>query len=476
MRGNPSLGRRWRGAVKYAVFSFDGYGLPIAWQLQWEGHDVVVGQVEAQDDVISALEVNVPPESDEARSRRLSLFDGLLEKLPAAKLIERVKKSKDAAEWFSFFDLNHLFRQAAELRESGCHGNFPTEEDHRYEIDRNLAKEFVQSHYPDVRVAPKCGFRKMAEARKFLEASDELWVLKGLAEDARTVLPDVDDPELARGQILDALRQNPDEYESAGFLLELRIPHVLELTPQRVYLDGVAIANFMTVENKPMGAGNVGPMTDCAQDVGFAIDGDDKISRLAFPPIVDEIARQRKGLFYWDASLLLDGRSGKLYFGEFCANRPGYNSLFTEMTLAGGAAKYFECAVGNRCPYPPARVAASIRVFNPHLGDEGRPLAGARLEYKAGAEGDLWPIDVRKDRGRLVTAGYKDTVAVVTGVGHSVTEAATRAQRRVDELSFEGAYYRPKFDLLSREYPTSILNRIEYGLRRGFYRLGFGLT
>ncbi len=461
--------------MKYAVFTFDGYGLPIAWQLQQEGCDVIVAQVEDHQDVLSALEKGVAPESEETRTRRLSLYDGMLDKRPVAKVLEELRKSKETSEWFAFFDLNHLFRFAEEVEGLGVHGNFPTADDFSYEIDRELAKNFVDEHYPMMRVAEKHRFKSRSEAKGFLDKTQDLWVLKGLEEDARTVVPDVTDVDLARGQILDALGQHSAEYQSAGFLLELLIPGALELTPLKVYFDGEPVYTAMDLENKQLGAGNVGPMTDCAQDLVFRTELDDKINRIAFPQIVDEMAKRHRGAFFWDASIYADPRTGKLYFGEFCANRPGYNSVYTEITLAGGAAKYFEALVQKKNPHPPNKVSASVRLFNLHTDEAGYPLKNAAIAYKPKVDEGLWMTDVRQKRGRSVSSGYKPDLGVMTGVGHSVSEAASHAYKGVQEFSFEGAYYRPEFDYLSRAYKTSLLNRLEYGLEKSLYRIGFGL-
>ncbi|MGV3613986.1 MAG: hypothetical protein ACO1SV_01505 [Fimbriimonas sp.] len=459
--------------MRYVVFTYEGYGLPVAYHLLREGHDVVVAQVEDQAEVLSELEKNVRKEDPVERERRLSLYDGLLEKRTAAKVVAELERGTDRDDTYLYFDLNHLFRYSEALAPLGYPGNYPTAADYRLEIDREGAKRFVDEHYPQVRVGENHRFRKADEARAFLADSDELWVLKGLEEDARTVVPDVDDPKLARDQVLDALYQGREEYESAGFLLERLIPSMLEFTPQRVYVDGEIVSTLMVLENKSLGAGNVGPLTDCAQDLTFLIDPDDKISRIAFPPIVDEMARNHRGVFYWDASLLIDSRTGKIYFGEFCANRPGYNALYNQIGLTGSAAKYFEGLARGRNPFPEAQVGVAVRVFNLHEDDEGWPLRGAAVDYRPRSEADLWLTDVQCVRKRLTTAGFNDTLGVATGSGRSVAEAARRAHRAIDELSFEGAFYRPQFDLLTREYKTSILNRLDYGLERGFYKIGF---
>lgn len=461
--------------LKYIAFTFDGYGLPIAWQLQQEGQEVLVAQVPDQRDTLSELEKNLGDEEEAAKLRRLSLYDGLLNKSPADQILEQMKKIKDPSEWFVFFDLNHLFKFSEQVQQMGFKGNFPTAADYCYEIDRDLAKDFVDQNYPMMKVAQKQKFKRASEAKAFLQQSEELWVLKGLEEDARTVVPDVEDLELARGQIVDALTQHPDEYESAGFILELLIPGAMELTPGKIYYDGEPVYTLMCIENKQLGAGNVGPMTDCAQDLVFGTDMADKINQIAFPPIVDKMAKQHPGMFFWDASIYADPRTGKLYFGEFCANRPGYNCLYTELTLAGSASKYFESVVQGKNPHPSNAAAASVRLFNFHDGDGGLPMSGATVAYKPRAEKELWLSDLRQQRKRKVNAGYKPDLGVITGAGHSVAEAAKRAYRNVDEFSFEGAYYRPQFDFVSREYKTSILNRLDYGLQKGLYKIGFGV-
>ncbi|MEZ0325033.1 MAG: hypothetical protein ACAH95_03945 [Fimbriimonas sp.] len=459
--------------MKYAVFTFDGYGLAIANRLRAEGRDVVVGQVSDRALVCSELEQNMAEEPESEKERRLGPFDGVLPKVPAAELVEKVRKHAD--NWFVFSDLNHLFRVTEGLRETGCPGIYPTEEDYLLEIDRERAKDFVAENYPSVKVGQKKGFSKAAQAKRFLKGSEEMWVLKGLAEDARTVVPDVEDLDLAHGQVLDALGQHSEEYEGAGFILELLIPNAIELTPQKIYLDGNPVATCMCIENKPLGAGNVGPMTDCAQDLVFRTEMDDPINAIAFPPAVDEMAKQRQGLFYWDASLLINPRTGGVFFGEFCANRVGYNCLYTEIALCGSASGYFEALAQGKDPYPIGSVAGSCRLFNLNRDGAGAPMAGGTVDYKPRVEEGLWLKDVRKQGRRLVSAGYCDAIGVITGAGNSVGEAAKRLYKRVDEFSFEGAFYRPHFDFVSREYRSSMINRLNYGLQRSFYKIGFGL-
>ena len=63
----------------------------------------------------------------------------------------------------------------------------------------------------------------------------------------------------------------------------------------------------------------------------------------------------------------------------------------------------------------------------------------------------------------------------VTGSGKAIQDAVKEMYRCVDDFSFVGAYYRPRFDYLSLDYPTSIVNRLNYGLQRGLYQLPFNV-
>jgi hypothetical protein len=190
---------------------------------------------------------------------------------------------------------------------------------------------------------------------------------------------------------------------------------------------------------------------------------------------VQDLARQRRGLFYWDASLLIDRRTRKIHFGEFCSNRPGFNSLFTELAQCKSVHDYFASAMRGRNPFTLGTLGCSVTLFNPAIepGTQGHPPASAPIDFRQRAASSLWLWDVKDQDGRLVTAGDDGNLAVVTGTGNSIEAAVTQLYRSVDDFSFVGVYYRPKFDFLSMDYPTSIVNRLNYGLERGLYQLPF---
>jgi hypothetical protein len=407
---------------------------------------------------------------------RLSLFDGVVRKRSAEELIKEMKVYKNPQDYFVYFDTNGLYMFAEQLKDLGFHGNFPTREDYLYETDRDKAKEFVKKNYTKINIARKKEFTNINDAKKFLAESDEVWVLKGNSDDSNAFVPSVDDPILAARQIIEVLDKEPDTYSSEGFILELLIPSVIELTPERIYYDGELLGASVLIENKPIGSGNISIQTGCAADLVFPIATTDRINQVAFPPIVDEIAKQHKGLFYWDASILINKRDGKMYFGEFCPNRPGYNSSFTEFAQSGSVHEFFENVAQKKNPFTLGTVAASIRVFNLHRNnDDQQILGGLTVDFTPETEKDIWLWDVKKKGKKLINIGYGDCIAAITGSGKSVEEAVNRLYRNVERFSFMGAYYRPKADYVSLGYSTSILNRLNYGMERGLYQIPFNV-
>ena len=460
--------------MRYALFTFSGDGLPVGLRLQREGHDVIVGMVEdVADTVPEGTEAR--PEEELSRSRRLSLYDGLLPKTTARKLLAELQDAAPAKDVFVLFDRNYLYRFASALAPRGLAGNFPTEEDYRFEHDRDEAKRFVRKHYPSLSVAEVRRFDSVTDAAEFLARTDEMWVLKGGSDAAPTFVPDVDDVVLAGKQILQQLESRPEAYEASGFILEPLISSVVELTPQRMFYDGEPIATTIDIENKPFGSGNVSVQTGCAQDLVFPIAETSRICEIAFPPIVAKLAAQRKGLFYWDASLLIDRRTRRMHFGEFCSNRPGFNCLFSELAQCKSVHDYFASAASGRSPFTMGTLGCSVTLFNPAVDRDARchPPSSVPIEFKSQVAASLWLWDAKLEGGRLVGVGDDENLGVMTGAGTSIEAAVGQMYRCVDDFSFVGVYYRPKFDYLSMDYPTSIVNRVNYGLERGLYQLPF---
>lgn len=461
--------------MKYIFITFAGLSLPVAFKLQQEGNDVVIGQIEEIKDYVMEEEAKKAFENDIHHEKRIRLFKNMLKIQPAEKVIEQLKTVKNPQDYFVFFEENNLYRWADKVKDLGVHGNFPSKEDYLFEIDRDHAKEFVKKNYTKLYTPEVKEFSKVNDGIEFLKNTNDIWVLKGKHDKAKTFVPTMNDTNLAKGQIIEMLNNFPYEYERLGFILELFIPSIIEITPEKMYYDGTPLVTTLNFENKSFGSGNISIQTGCAEDLVFPTDMEDRINKICFPPIVDEMARQHKGLFIWDASLLINKRDGKMYFGEFCSNRPGYNSFFTELAQAGSVTNFFEKLVRKESPFILGTVGTSVRIFNLNRDEATEQVAAnMTIDYRSEIEKDLWLWDVRKNqRGRLVTVGSDWNLAVITGTGKSIDEAVSKMYKNVDGFAFVGAYYRSKDDYLSLDYPTAIINRLNYGLERGLYKLPF---
>jgi hypothetical protein len=461
--------------MKYVFITYSGLSLPVAYKLQQEGNDVVVGQIENIKDYVMEEEIKRASESDINRERRMKLFKNMVKLIPAEQAVELLRNAKNPKDYFVFFEENNLYRWADKVRDLDIEGNFPTKEDYLFEVDREYSKNFVKQNYQRLYTPEVREFSKVADAISFLKETNDIWVLKGKHDHARTYVPTMNDITLARGQIIEMLNNFPAEYERLGFILELFIPAIIEFTPEKMYYDGIPLCTTMNFENKSFGSGNLSIQTGCAADLIFPTEMEDKINKICFPPVIDEMARQHKGLFIWDASILVNKRDGKMYFGEFCSNRPGYNSFFTELALTGSVTKFFEKVVRKEAPFVIGTVGTSVRIFNLNRDTETEQIADKiTIDYRPEIEKDLWLWDVRKNqRGKLVTVGSDWNLAIITGAGKSIDEAVSRMYRNVDGFAFVGAYYRSKDDYLSLDYSTSIINRLNYGLEHGLYRLPF---
>jgi hypothetical protein len=461
--------------MKYVFITYSGLSLPVAYKLQQEGNDVLVGQIEDIKEYVMEEESKKAEENDADKMRRLSLFKGMLKFVSAEKAVETLRNAKNQEEYFVFFEENNLYRWADKVRDLNIHGNFPTKEDFLLEIDRDKAKEFVKVHYSKLYTPEVHEFEKVEKAIEFLNKTDQVWVLKGRDDKAKTFVPSLADVDLAKNQIIEMLNNFPHKYEYRGFILELFIPSIIEMTPEKIYYDGEPVATTNYFENKSFGSGNISVQTGCSEDLTFPTDMEDRINKICFPPIVDEMAKNHKGLFIWDASILINRQDGKMYFGEFCSNRPGYNSLFSEISQCKSVTQFFESIVQKKSPFTLGTVSASVRIFNINRDDDTQQIAkNIAIDYKPEIEKDLWLWDVRKNqRGELVSVGSDWNLAVMTGAGKSVEEAVGRLYRNVEAFAFVGAYYRSKDDYLSLDYPTSIINRLNYGIERGLYKLPF---
>jgi hypothetical protein len=448
--------------MKYIFFSIDGCSFSIADKLVKEGADVTTAQVND----LSTLEANVFDSDKDAKERRLSVYDGILDKLPAEKVIKAMKKIENKDDYFVFFDVNTLWKYSEMALEMGfTKGLFPTKEDWLLENDRAAAKKIVEKHYPDIKVAETEEFAAVEEAMQFLDESKDVYVLKGNSDEAPTIVPHTNDVKFAKELLIDALEGHKAEYEDGGFILERKIPNVLELTPEMFWWNGEPIATSVDFETKNFGGGDVnGVQVGCGLGLVVRTEMEDKVTSMAFPKWVHSRAKGRKGLTVWDCSMLYQPEEGAFYFGEFCSNRMGYDSLFCEIAMAGSATEFFEAIAEGKNPFK-KRFGASVRGMNQHkhgVDEGGRVLKDARIQWKGESEKDLFIFDIKKDeKGNHVTCGNGWDLVVATGASDDEYYAIELAYEALEGFCFDGMYHRTKEDFLCDSYQTSIFNRFK---------------
>lgn len=439
--------------MRYIIFSFDGVGFPVAKKLRDEGADVTVVQIEDRKDI------DMPGTEDpEKKRRRLSIYDGVFEKMPLKIALETMRGISDKQNWFVWFDTNDLWKVSEEVEKMGFEkGLFVRKTDLDFEADRNMAKEFVQRHYDNVEVAETMEFDKVKDAIDFLKDTDKVWVLKGNSEFAKTKVPDDNDPYKARMVLIDLLQSHVKEYENGGFILEEKIIGGLEITPEIIFWDGEPVCASLDFENKPKGAGNEGIQLGCAQNLICRIELEDKIAEIAFPKRIYDEAKNRKGIFIWDCGLMMKGDT--FYFTEFCSQRFGYDSLFTEMAMAGGAMNFFEKIAAGNNPLM-YRFGAAVRGLNEHRDDQGKIMEDIPIMWDPEYDHDIWVYEMRKDSvGDYISTGASWDLAVFTGAGDDIEMAVAEAYCARGCFTFDSMITRPRFDFMSRDYLSSIPNR-----------------
>jgi hypothetical protein len=229
--------------MKFAFFTIDGHGLPIAYKLQQEGNDVIVGQVSDWRKLGMEPEAKEEEQNPSIKEARLKLYDGMLEKVDADKLLKALLKIKNKDEYFIVCDFNYLWKYASPLKEAGFKGLLPHKTDFLLEKDREKAKKLVEQYYPAISKQEHHQFSKIDEAIEFLQNSE--------LEDE------------VKQELIEELKVNQKAYESEGFILEKKISDPVEFVPQVEVFNGKVLGVNIDIENKPVGGGNLGQQSGC---------------------------------------------------------------------------------------------------------------------------------------------------------------------------------------------------------------------
>lgn len=471
--------------MNYIFITYDGAPFPIAKQLMDEGNQVLVSMVNSPKDL--GVESGLSAEgSSEEKRRRLSIYDGILNKIPLEQLFAMMEKIPNKDDWFVFFDYNNLYKLSDRALKMGfTKGLFPNKEDFDREKDRNAAKAFVKKHYTKLKVAETTGFKKIDDAIKFLNEKGGFFALKSDGNYVDTVVPLTNNEDFARDELIFQLQKNKTEYEK-GFTLEQKIIDPIEVAPQIVFWDGVPVYSHLDMETRMIGPNDVGFQTGGNQNILMATNLDDPINKMAFPPIVYELAKNRKGMFLFDAGILFDEK-GDAYFTEFAGNRFGWGGAFSEISMARKgervASEYFEAISQGKNPQK-FKFGSTLTIYNMQPDKEYANMfkEGMPLQWDPAVDKYWNPYLVRKEvvgnekeenkRSIDMNVGLYNMLGYATGCGNTFKEAVDKLyEMLVDKVYMGGMYYRSKNDFLASDYPTAITNRINFLLKKGLTTL-----
>jgi hypothetical protein len=436
--------------MRIALFSVDGYGFPVAFHLQEEGHDVYVGQVQDW----ASVKVKVK-EKDEERKKRRMLYDRMFHnKWPADKLVSVLlgQPLRTRNDWFVLCDFNWLWPYADKLRNAGYSGLLPHKEDYDLEHDRKATRDLIEKLYPDVETGDYKEFRKAKDGVKYLEANKEkLYVLKGFNADAETIVPDSDDPDINREIIVDALEHDKERnYEKDGFILEEKIPDVIEFTPEAIAFDGAVRCVNIDVEHKRFGSRS-GPQVGCAANVVMWQESNGELYDMFLAPLEDRMLRPNE-LTVWDLSVLYSPSEKKFYAGEFCPDRMGFDAVFSEIDSFGSATNWLQFIMGDN-EKERESVGVALRLFNPEKSDAlfiGDPSAV-----------NVWCYDIYEQDGDYHTTGLGKDVCVLSESAATINEAIDELYEVEHDVVFDPAYHLEQHDWFDTECPINMLHRID---------------
>lgn len=427
----------------YIILSMGWDGFPIAYKLKQEGCEVMVGQVQSKTEL--GLDDDETPEDKEAR---LKQYDGMLEKMPARDLVDSLVKIEDKDKYFIFCDQNNLFKYAEELLAAGfTKGLFPLEIDYEFEKDREAAMRFVNENYPGVQIIPYEEFDNVNDAISFLKKAEKVYVIQSKGDHVGTMVPRGDDIDAEREQMINQLVKNKKDYEEGGIILKEKLMQPIEITPQIVFVDGKPVFTDLDIETKNIGDGeNNGNQVGCGSNLVVKTALDAEINSIAFPEAVHTMAMTRTGVFVWDISLYVmpDG----MYFGEFCSNRFGYDSIMTEITMAESADAFFKALCEGRNPLK-KDFGTAVRLFN----------LNRQKDREVAWKGDnVYMYEVYEKDEKVMSLGCCWDLGVATGAGNTIGDAVDDVYETVHDVSFKELYNKTRHDFLDC-FPTSIIFR-----------------
>ena len=296
----------------FIFLSNTGDSLAVAWQLQRQGHRVLVGIV---DDIRNAE--GKEKEDPDTKRRRTSMYKDILDVMPAEKLVNKMRSFPNKEKWFIFVDFNSMWSMAQEALKMGfTNGLFPSQFDYKLEADRDMGKQFIEKYYKGIEVAPHEDFKNIEEAIEYINESENFLALKGNDPSGETVVPKDKNIDFAKETLIDALTTHKEDYERKGFVLENQIRDGVEVNGETVSYNGETVFSSVDIENKEIGDENTAKYTGCMINTVVNTDPQSILNKICYPEAMQKVAKKHKGMFFADLNVIY--KDGKFYYLENC--------------------------------------------------------------------------------------------------------------------------------------------------------------
>ncbi|MCX5906377.1 MAG: hypothetical protein NTY64_04095, partial [Deltaproteobacteria bacterium] len=383
----------------------------------------------------------------------------------------KLKSMPKKEEVFYFSDYNIFYNIDQEVMGMGfTKGHFHTVEDFLREKDRATAKAFLKQHYTVLEVAEtkQFGTGQVDQAIAFMQISDKVWVVKSDGNFGETIVPDSKNSDMARNQAISELTTHKAAYAKGPLSLEEKIMDAIEFCPQLAFWDGKPIYATVEIETRMLGPADSGGQTGGNQNLIARLPLDGMMVKMFFPPVVYELAAQRRGLFLFDIGILYDPSRDKYLGIEYAGNRHGWPGINSEISMAEGqnrATNYFEAIAQGRNPLHHA-IGVTLSTYALEADPVFPALLKEGLAIDIRERMNILPYQVRYEQGRMVNVGYRaydsGALAHVVARGDDISGTVRDLFYHLENLSFKGLYYRSQEDFLSMRYPSSIPSRAAF--------------
>ncbi len=233
----------------------------------------------------------------------------------------------------------------------------------------------------------------------------------------------------------------------------MRTKDGIETNVEVWFVDGEPRFAFMAPEAKRKLTGDLGDFVGCAFDFTFVVPFESRIVRESVGRLFP-VYRAMRYTGFGDANFIV-GRDG-IWFFEKC-ERFGYNAhpnLLWNLNRASLGETLAALVDRTFVPDFSPGFGASVTMYMDH------PASGKAVQYPESVARSLYRIDVYREGGRLLTAGYYgEALLLACAFGYTIPTAWDAALAIAAQVKFPGRSYR--LDGAGTDYPASPLRRYE---------------